>query len=332
MSDLHFNTLDLNLLRIFDALLDERSVTRAGARLGMTQSAVSHALNRLRHALDDELFVRTSDGMRPTARAVEIGPAVRAALANLQTALTPAAFEAATAHRRFTLVAGPYASAVLLPQVAARLREAAPFVQLRIVGPDARLIENLDAGEIDVALTPNKPFPKRFTYEKLFEETVVWVVRAGHPAAKAPVSLEALCEIAHVMIATPRLSVDRPDVDESSSVTAQLTDDADFEAMLAQRGLSRMIAMTVPDTFSALTIIARSDMAALVPRRLAELSVEAGRASLLDTPYVSPVGEVGLLHRRDRLKDPAQAWFVKLVVGNGAGAESRCGRRRRNLP
>ena len=313
MNELHFNSLDLNLLRIFDALLDERSVTRAGARLGMTQSAVSHALNRLRHTLDDELFVRTSDGMRPTARAVEIGPAVRAALAGLQTALTPAVFEPATAHRRFTLVAGPYTSAVLLPQVAARLREAAPFVQLRIAGPDPRLIENLDAGEVDAALIPNKAFPKRFAYDKLFEETVVWVVRAGHPAAKGPVSLEALCDIPHIMVATPKLPADRPGLDESSSVTAQLTDDADFEAMLAQRGLTRMVAMIVPDTFSALTIVARSDMAALVPRRLADLSVEAGRASLLDTPYVSPVGEVGLLHRRDRLKDPAQAWFVNLV-------------------
>jgi DNA-binding transcriptional LysR family regulator len=313
MSELHFNSLDLNLLRIFDTLLDERSVTRAGARLGMTQSAVSHALNRLRHALDDELFIRTPDGMRPTARAVEIGPAVRAALANLQVALTPSVFEAASVHRRFTLMAGPYSSAVLLPQVAARLRDAAPFVQLRIEAPDARLIENLDAGEIDAALTPNKPFPRRFTYEKLFEETVVWVVRAGHPAARGPVSLEALCAIPHIVVAKPRLSVMRPGVDESSSVQAQLNDDADFEAMLAQRGLSRTVAMVVPDTFSALTIVSRSDMAALVPRRLADMSVEAGRVSLLNTPYVSPVGEVGILHRRDRLKDPAQAWFVNLV-------------------
>ena len=314
MSDLHFNSLDLNLLRIFDALLGERSVTRAGSRLGLTQSAVSHALNRLRHALDDELFVRTSDGMRPTARAVEIGPAVRAALANLQTALTPQLFEPATAHRRFSLVAGPYSTAVLLPQVAQRLREAAPFVQLRITGPDGQVIENLDAGEIDAAITPNKPFPKRFTYEKLFEETVVWVVRAGHPAAKGPVSLEALCDIPHIMVAAPRLSPDRPEIDASSSVTAQLTDDADFEAMLAQRGLTRMVAMIVPDTFTALTIVSRSDMAALVPRRLAAISIDAGRASALDTPYVSPVGEVGLLHRKDRLKDPAQAWFINLVA------------------
>src|SRR6202000_2999408 len=98
--------LDLNLLRVFDVMLEERSVTRAGSRLGMSQSAVSHALNRLRHTLGDELFVRTSEGMRPTARAIEIGPSVRSALANLQSALTPPDFEPATARRRFNVVAG----------------------------------------------------------------------------------------------------------------------------------------------------------------------------------------------------------------------------------
>ena len=94
-----------------------------------------------------------------------------------------------------------------------------------------------------------------------------------------------------------------------------------------------MVAMIVPDTFTALTIVARSDMAALVPRRLAEISVDAGRAAMLDTPYVSPVGEVGLLHRKDRLKDPAQAWFVSLVAETARdpegmeeeGGVARCG-------
>src|ERR1700753_1210286 len=93
--------LDLNLLRVFDVLLEERNVTRAGARLGLTQSAVSHALNRLRYALNDELFVRGPRGMHPTARAAEIGPQVRAALVQLQAAVTPADFSPITSERRF---------------------------------------------------------------------------------------------------------------------------------------------------------------------------------------------------------------------------------------
>jgi DNA-binding transcriptional LysR family regulator len=325
MPELHFNSLDLNLLRIFDALLDERSVTRAGARLGMTQSAVSHALNRLRHTLGDDLFVRTAAGMRPTARAIEIGPSVRSALANLQTALTPATFEPAVARRRFTLVAGAYTCAVLLPFVVSRLREVAPFVQLRVLGYDQRLIESMDAGETDAAVVTERNNPKRFAYEPLFDDTVVWVVRADHPAARGAVTLEALCEIPHILVATPQAAFDKSDPagDPNMSVQARLGDDVGFEARLASEGLSRVIAVTVPDTFSALTIASRSDMAALVPRRLAEMSVQAGRLRLLQTPYASPAGEIGLLYRRDRMKDPAQAWFVRLLVETAKGLRGR---------
>src|ERR1700748_686087 len=105
MAEIHFNALDLNLLRLFDALAEERSVTRAGARLGLTQSAVSHALSRLRHALQDELFIRGPDGMRPTARAEEIAPKVRQGLEQLLAAVAPADFTPAETRRRFSVAA-----------------------------------------------------------------------------------------------------------------------------------------------------------------------------------------------------------------------------------
>ena len=108
MNGIHFNSLDLNLLRVFDTLMEERSVTRAGERLGLSQSAISHALNRLRYALNDELFVRGPQGMHPTARAAEIGPQVHAALVQLQTAVAPADFDPPTSERRFVLAAGSY--------------------------------------------------------------------------------------------------------------------------------------------------------------------------------------------------------------------------------
>ena len=107
-------SLDLNLMRVFDVLLEERSVTRAGARLGLSQSAVSHALNRLRYMLNDELFVRGPAGMQPTPRAVEMGPQVHAALNQLQAALAPSDFDPATSERRFAVVTGAYASAILV--------------------------------------------------------------------------------------------------------------------------------------------------------------------------------------------------------------------------
>src|SRR5512144_2036769 len=120
--------LDLNLLRVFDVLLEERSVTRTGARLGLTQSAVSHALNRLRYTLNDELFLRGPAGMQPTPRAVEMGPQIHAALNQLQAALSPADFDPATSERRFSVVAGAYASAILVPPLVSVVAQSAPLV------------------------------------------------------------------------------------------------------------------------------------------------------------------------------------------------------------
>src|ERR1700751_3202195 len=108
MNDLHFNSLDLNLLRVFDTLIEERSVTRAGERLGLSQSAISHALNRMGHLLNHEQFVRMRAGMRPTTRDAEIAPRIREGLLQLQLALGPTEFDPARTERRFTIICGEY--------------------------------------------------------------------------------------------------------------------------------------------------------------------------------------------------------------------------------
>src|SRR5512141_1968947 len=164
------HNLDLNLMRVFDVLLEERSVTRTGARLGLTQSAVSHALNRLRYMLSDELFMRGPAGMQPTPRAVEMGPQVHAALNQLQAALAPSDFDPATSERRFAVVTGAYASAILAPPVASRLAEVAPQSELMI----AELAPDFLVGSVLAA-------PERFARETILTEQLVWVVRAGHP-------------------------------------------------------------------------------------------------------------------------------------------------------
>src|SRR5260370_19097903 len=120
-----FELLDLNLLRVFEALIEERSATRAGSRLGLTQSAISHALNRLRYVMKDELFVLGPDGMQPTERATEIPPRLRQGLLQLQLALAPSEFAPERSDRRFTLTCTEYARAVLMPTLIARLTEAA---------------------------------------------------------------------------------------------------------------------------------------------------------------------------------------------------------------
>ena len=125
MNRTHIRSLDLNLLKVFEALLEEGGVSAAGHRLGLSQSAVSHALNRLRRRVGDPLFTRTSTGMQPTPRALELGAQVAQALAQLQAALEPPLFDA-SAPRRFTLSASGYLCTVLAPDILARLQATAP--------------------------------------------------------------------------------------------------------------------------------------------------------------------------------------------------------------
>src|SRR5258708_4694535 len=196
------HNLDLNLLRVFDVLLEERSVTRTGARLGLTQSAVSHALNRLRYMLSDDLFVRGPAGMQPTPRAVEMGPQVHAALNQLQAALAPSDFDPATSERRFAVVTGAYASAILAPPVASRLAEVAPLSELLIAELALDVLERLDARRVDFLVGSVLAAPERFARETILTETLVWVVRAEHPAFQGEaINLETLVSTPHVVIA-----------------------------------------------------------------------------------------------------------------------------------
>ncbi len=311
MNEMHLASLDLNLLRVFDVLLEERSVTRAGARLGLTQSAVSHALSRLRYQLDDELFQRDAQGMQPTRRALEIGPSLHAALAQLQAALTPADFEPQASDHRFHIVAGAYACAVLAPALIAELQRQAPNVALEIAERPPDLVEQLDAGQIDFVLLGVDSAPERFARERLITEALAWVVRGGHPLCAAPATLERLVSVPHVVVQGRREPQGRP---TAISLRSSWEDLGAFESELAKRGLRRRVGVVAPDTFSAMTIVARTDMAALIPRRLALMSAQSGRLALIEPPYETPPVDLTLLYRKDRLAEPPIAWMRTLLA------------------
>lgn len=319
MNGLHISNLDLNLLRVFDALLQEESVSRAGERLGLSQSAVSHALGRLRQALGDELFRRGPGGMQPTARALEIGPAVHAALAQIQAALAPQGFDPAAAERRFAVIASSYVSAVLVPELTARLRERAPRAGLRVMSFGWDAIESLEVGRADAALGAFEGATDEFDYRPLFLETMVWVLRSGHPLSRpgAAVTVETLAELEHIGIDYPRPEVRPPDERRLKRRTT-LGDRGAFDQELARRGLVRRVGVVVPDSYTALGVVARSDMAALAPRRLAERAAQRGLLQLHEPPYDSPPVEIGVLQMRDRASDPAQAWLMQLLADVGS--------------
>ncbi|WP_293904696.1 LysR family transcriptional regulator [Phenylobacterium sp.] len=304
---------DLNLLRVFDVLLEERSVTRAGVRLGLSQSAVSHALNRLRHMLNDQLLVRGPSGMQPTARALDLGARLHAPMAQLQAALAPTDFDPATSQRRFTLVAGAYGAAVLAPPLVRRLAELAPRAELVVSGYGRDLLDTLDTRAADFAVAGVLSAPDRFTHDPLVSEHLAWAVSPGAALARlACVDLAALAATPHIAIEGQTLREDGV-AGRGLVVRASWEDAGALDQALADQGLTRRIAVTVPDTSTALAVASRSELATLVPRRLAGAWAEAGLLKLIDPPYASPAVAIGLLFRKDRLQEPPIAWLRDLI-------------------
>jgi DNA-binding transcriptional LysR family regulator len=321
MSQVNMNLVDLNLLRVFDALLEEGSVTRAGARLGLSQSAVSHALGRLRELMGDELFVRTGAGVRPTSRATEIGPNVHSALRQLQAALSVQGFDPAVTERRFTLMAGAFSSAVIIPLLVAEMAKQAPRAELVIAENTSDILEQLDSRRVDFVVGSIETAPTRVQSDVLLRETLVWVVRTGHPLTKGKITLERLVKTPHVAIRRRRVEAESR-VAPALLMRASWEDLGAFENELRESGLTRKIGVTVPDAYSALAVVRRSDMAALIPRRLAEMSAQSGFLAMVRPPYRSPTVELNLLYLRERLAEPALKWMHSLLGEIGKTLES----------
>ncbi len=316
MSEIHFSALDLNLLRVFQALAEESSVTRAGQRLGLSQSAVSHALNRLRHVLQDELFVRGPDGMRPTQRALDIAPRLSEGLRQLQQALAPELFEPAQTRRRFTLAAGAYVASMLMPAALRAMREAAPQAEIRLTPVGRSVGEDLLGGKVDLAVGAFGRSSPAYEREVLFHETKVWAVRAGHPAARAGVlTLEDLARIPHVVLSSgeDEQAQDGHVVEAGLDRRVIWDDRGSIDGLLARAGLRRTIAAIVQDGHAALAAVSCSDMAALAPRRQAEAFAGHYGLRLFDPPYRVPPTPVELLWRRQGGEAPAMAWLRRTL-------------------
>lgn len=324
MKRIHFSNLDLNLLRVFEALCEERSVTRAGERLGLTQSAVSHALNRLRISLDDDLFIRTADGMRPTPWTKEAAPRISRALGMMQRALAPADFEPELSDRRFTLGLTPYLSAVLAPRVTALFRARAPKAELTLRHHDLSISEALDTGRLDLALGAFGRVDERFERRFLFRERLVWVLRRQHPAANAPLTLEALAKVPHIIVSNAEgpSSLDTPFADHGIERVLVWGDGGGYSQAMERISGPRPPAMTAPDSQTLLSIVSHTDLAALAPLRLARNFQDVYNLAIFDPPYETRPIEMTALWRRDHGAHPAVAWLGDLVLEAGAALEA----------
>jgi DNA-binding transcriptional LysR family regulator len=296
-------TLDLNLLKAFDALMDERSVTRAAARLALTQPAVSGMLVRLRDAFGDPLFVRASRGVVPTARAEALAPAVRQVLLEVETLLQPPRFDPAQAELTLTVAATDYAlRAAVLPWLVA-LRAQAPGVRLAVQPiDDARLAAQLERGEVDLALTTPQAAPPGLHARALFDEHYVCVARRGHPVLEpGGCTLERFCAQDHALVSY------------GGTPFEGATDRA-----LAGIGRQRRVVTTVGSFMMLPELLRRTDLIAMAPARL--VVDEDGLDSCQPPLAVPGFTKLVVWHARHH-HDAGQRWARELLraVCQGTG-------------
>jgi DNA-binding transcriptional LysR family regulator len=289
--------LDPSSLTALHALLEERHVTRAARRLGLTQSSMSHRLQRLREALGDPLFVRTKGRLVPTPRAEAIEKPLRDALEALRAAVAPAgAFDPATSRHVFD-VAMPDLLMPLLPALLAELSAAAPQVSVRVTGIPANLPAALAEGAPLLALAPSTFASASTVARPIGDVRFAVVMRRGHPLARRPLTPARWLSVGHVVV---RVGNDQPNV---------------VGKVLAERGLTRTVALEVPSFLAGLLVAAGSDLVMNAPMPLA--GDVAARLGLVvrEAPIPLPKIPFALLWHERYRSDPAHRWMREVIVG-----------------
>ena len=306
-SQLHqpnFRTLDLNLLRVFDEVMAERSLTRAARNLALTQPAVSNALRRLRDTLGDELVRRSGQGMEPTPRALLLWPAVRDALRQLQQSLAPSRFDPAQADTTFVLAMADATAAELVPRLVGIIEAEAPGVSLRVVPLATRDPRKLlDEEAIDLAvgyfpavvadLTARAQVGKAvaFATQRLYDGEYVCVMRADHPLASGPLTLNRFCAARHLLVSF-------------SGRPFGFIDEA-----LATLGRERRVVLTVNQFFTAGRVVASSNLLTVLPRHFVGVTGIADALVLRKLPFAIPAMHVDALWHGRRDPDSAHRWL-----------------------
>jgi DNA-binding transcriptional LysR family regulator len=294
---MNLRALDLNLLVVFDAVMQDRSVTKAAERLHMAQPALSHALGRLRQALGDELFIRTPEGMTPTPKAESLGDGVRVALSDLRMILGSAEpFEPATAERRFAIAVNNHAALVLAPPLAAVAREEAPGVLLDFrPSGTLDLVDRLDRGELDLVIGETIAPADRFRDIRLHDDGFAVLMRRGHVAsAPGALTMARFAALPHLIVTSSREGIEF--VDET----------------LARQGLSRRIALGAPLLATPAALL-QSDMVAVISERAAREFARMAPLAVVPLPFPSSNLTTAMLWHRRVGAAPSHRWLRTLV-------------------
>ncbi|RZJ56895.1 MAG: LysR family transcriptional regulator [Acidovorax sp.] len=309
MTPLNFRSLDLNLLRVFDEVMAERSLTRAAHKLSITQPAVSNAMRRLRDVVGDELVVRSGQGVEPTARAVALWPPVREALAQLQESFSPGRFDPATAESTFVLAMADATAATLVPALVEIIEREAPGIAIRVLPlttRDPRRLLDDEAADMAVGYFPavladltaraQSGDAVAFESRRLYDGEYVCVMRQGHPLATAPLTLDAYCEARHMLVSF-------------SGRPFGFIDEA-----LASLGRERKVVITVNQFFTAGRVVSGSDLLTVLPRHFVPVTGIADALVQRTLPLDVPPVHVDALWRRRSAQQTAMTWLLQALA------------------
>jgi DNA-binding transcriptional LysR family regulator len=289
--------VDLNLLKAFDALIGERTVTSAATRIGLSQPAMSHALSRLRALFADDLFVRGQSRLEPTARAREIAPLVAGAIEQIEAALNlGAGFDPATSTATFTAGMAEYAEIALVGRLAREFARQAPTATLRLLSLNGRdAADQLDRGQIDVAVAHLRAMPSQIASQTLLRDPFVVVMRDGHPATRTPLTIEAYAAQEHILVSPRGLATGA------------------LDRILVDFGLKRRIALLVATYLAVPAALSGTDLVATVPGRVAAQIAASAPIRIVPLPIDNEMTMSLAWHRRVDA-DPAQSWFRSLLT------------------
>ena len=297
---MNLRQFDLNLLIIFEALVSECHVSRAADKVFLSQSAMSHALNRLREQLGDPILVRTEQGLQPTPRALAMAPQVRSALQLLQQSITPTAqFDAANAKRTFTIASTDYFEAVIFPELLSHLLSIAPNIKIEIemIAEDASQTR-LGNGEVDlvVGMDAEQALPSHLISEHWLNESQVCLVANDHPSVKSSLSLKQYLKLSHVVFW------------DVSQVSANSVD-----TWLEQQNLSRHHMARTVNYMAAARIVEKTNAIMTLPLHMAQLFSQMMKVRIVKPPKGIPAINMTMVHHPLYSEDPAVNWLAKHI-------------------
>jgi DNA-binding transcriptional LysR family regulator len=316
---------DLNLLKVFEAVYEERNLLLAGKRLNLTQSAVSHALRRLRELVGDELFMRTGKGMVPTGRAAAMAPTLRDSLRRIEGALGVEPFSPDMSKRRFVIAANDHVTTVIIAPLSRELQDAAPGVDL-VIRPSTRLdlAEQIDLGRIDLAIGIFSQVPPRLNSRTLMSQGETILMRKGHPASRRKLTLGDLTKYPLVTLSVggqEEGAVGGFIVERGLARQSEMFDRHALEEALLESKEAPRLRITVPHALAIPALLRDTQMLSIVPESLAVALTKSGELVRRRPPYPAGTSTMrAVWHVRDE-HDVGHAWLREMVTKTARTAE-----------